>query len=415
VDRHRLDDFRPYVYRTHDGGRSWTLIADGLSEGGTLNAVNVVREDPVRRGLLYAGTEHGVFVSFDDGNHWQPLQANLPRTSVRDIDVHGDDLVIATHGRAFWIMDDIAPLRALAAEPSPATRLFAPAVAYRVRPFGFTGTPMPKDEPMASNPPDGAFIDYTLAQPPRGPVELSIYDAQAQLVRRFSSADKPSAPDLAKIDIAPEWIVAPEPLRATLGQHRFVWNLHYAQVPGVEPGEGQEAGVWAPPGHYTVELSVDGQRWRQPLELRPDPRVKAGPEAYLAEFDLARRIEAERARAAAALTEAKALQARIAARQAQEPAAPARLAALGERLVAITDLPPPENPRSSMPAEANSLTGLRFLSGELAKLEQAVDGADGGPTPDAVAGFERDSRRLEATLQAWATFKAEAERALGAA
>ncbi|HEY1411461.1 MAG TPA: hypothetical protein VGF36_04935, partial [Rhodopila sp.] len=214
VDRHRLDDFRPYVYRTHDGGESWALIVDGIADGGTLNALNVVREDPMHRGLLYCGTERGVYVSFDDGGHWRPLQQNLPRTSVRDLQVHDSDLVIATHGRGFWIMDDVSPLRALADDAGGATRLLPPAPAYRLRPSRFTGTPMPKDEPRGANPPLGAYIDYILdAAIPV--VTLSIFDAGGTLMRTFSSTDKPPPTDLAKIEIAPEWIVPPEPLAAS--------------------------------------------------------------------------------------------------------------------------------------------------------------------------------------------------------
>src|SRR5262249_53268804 len=155
-----------YVYRTHDGGKSWTSIANGIDR---THAVNVVREDPVKTGLLYAGTERGIYVSFDDGDRWRPLQINLPRTSVRDIEVKGNDLVIATHGRGFWILDDISPLRQLDATGAVGpTRLFSPARAYRVRPEAFTGTPFPKEEPAAENPPLGANIDYVLAAAPRG-------------------------------------------------------------------------------------------------------------------------------------------------------------------------------------------------------------------------------------------------------
>ncbi|MGH7584390.1 MAG: WD40/YVTN/BNR-like repeat-containing protein, partial [Gemmatimonadales bacterium] len=217
VDRHRLDDPRPYIYRTHDGGTTWTLIADGIADGGTLNTVNVVREDPAHRGLLYCGTERGVYVTFDDGNHWQALQQNLPRTSVRDVQVHDADLVIATHGRGFWIMDDIAPLRSLADDAGGATRLFPPATAYRLRSTGFTGTPMPKDEPMGENPPLGAYIDYALEDDSGAPVTLTISDARGALVRTFSSSDKLLQTDLVKIETAPEWIVAPGPLASGQG------------------------------------------------------------------------------------------------------------------------------------------------------------------------------------------------------
>ena len=271
VDRHRLDDFRPYVWRTHDGGKTWTLIAQGLDVGGTLNSVNVVREDPARKGLLYAGTERGIFVSFDDGDHWEPLQQNLPRTSIRDIDVHGDDLVVATHGRAFWILDDIEPLRELAADPSPRTRLFAPAVAWRVRPWGFTGTPMPKDEPRAPNPPSGAIIDYWLPAAAAGPVEISILDEQGRPVRRYTSAAHPEAPKLSELRVTPDWVQPPAPPSAAAGLNRFVWDLHYAQPKGdIERGDDEDdAGVWAPPGRYQVELKVDGQTFRS--------RSRSGP------------------------------------------------------------------------------------------------------------------------------------------
>ncbi|MDE2257266.1 MAG: hypothetical protein KGK05_05840, partial [Xanthomonadaceae bacterium] len=184
IDRHRLDDQKPYIYRTHDGGKSWQLIVAGLPAN---QSVNVVRADPSRKGLLYSGTERGVYVSFDDGNHWQPLQQNLPVTSVRDIAIHDKDLVLATHGRGIYVMDDISVLRqADAKEESAKFWLFAPAPAYRVRLPEFTGTPMPKDEPMAPNPPLGAYLDYTLNTPPKSPISMDIFDANGGLVRHYS-------------------------------------------------------------------------------------------------------------------------------------------------------------------------------------------------------------------------------------
>jgi len=188
VDRHRLDDFKPYIYRTRDGGKTWQTIVDGIAKG---HFVNAVREDSVRRGLLYAATERGMYVSFDDGDHWQPLQLNLPVTSVRDIEVHENDLVIATHGRGFWLIDDVSPLRQAqeAAAASGDAYLLKPATAIRFRGAGFTGSPMPKDEPMAPNPPSGATIDYVLKT--TAPVTLEILDAHEALVRRFSSRTTP--------------------------------------------------------------------------------------------------------------------------------------------------------------------------------------------------------------------------------
>src|SRR5436305_742584 len=209
IDRHRLEDVKPYVYRTHDGGKTWQLVADGLT-----SFVNAVREEPVRRGLLYAGTERGVAVSFDDGDHWQPLQQNLPVTSVRDLEVHGNDVAIATHRRAFWIMDDVTPLRA--AIPAAAPFLVPPATAVRVRAAGFTGTPMPKDEPMAPNLPNGAIVDYVLREPGQS-VVLDILDADGTLVRRYTSGAPPPPPDPSKLTIAPEWVTPPPALATTAG------------------------------------------------------------------------------------------------------------------------------------------------------------------------------------------------------
>ena len=359
VDRHRLDDFAPYLYRTGDGGKSWTAIADGLAGGNGLNAVNVVREDPVRRGLLYAGTERGAFVTFDDGGVWEPLQAGLATTSVRDIAVHGDDLVIATHGRGFYVMDDIEPLRELAAAGGAAgSRLFRPAPAIRILAPAFTGTPMPKDEPMAANPPAGAYIDYTLGKAPVGPVEIAIADVRGQPVAHFSSADTPPPLDLAKIGAAPEWIVRPTPPLATPGQHRFVWNLRYP-APAAMADDPRESGVWAPPGRYTVTLAADGRTYRAPLDIAPDPRVSATPAAYARQFALARAIEADRVRARAALTPLKA------------------------------------DPARKADAEA-----LNAISDRLDKLASAIGGADGAPSPDAESGYRLTSAALDAALGA---------------
>lgn len=404
VDRHRLDDFRPFVYRTHDGGRSWTLIAKGL-ETGKLSAVNVVREDPKTPGLLFAGTERGAFVSFDDGDEWQPLQAGLPVTSVRDIEVHDDDLVIATHGRAFYVMDDIAALRELKAGATAGTRLFTPAVAYRTRVGGFTGTPMPKDEPMAPNPPNGAYLDYALAEPAKGPVVLVVRDASGAEVRRYSSADQPKPPELGKLEVAPEWLDRPRPPSGQAGAHRVVWDFRYAAAAGLAD-EPAAAGVWAPPGTYDVELIVDGASLHRPLTLKPDPRVKADPDGYARAFVLAREVEADQVRVKAAAKEAKAIHDAMVAKARTAPAKEqAALATRDRELMQVTDLEldkdghaPSKPPRS--------LTGLRFLQARLEALAEAVDGADGAPTPDAESGVAQAHAAVADALAALERFKA---------
>ena len=412
VDRHRLDDAHAYLYRTRDGGRTWTSITDGLAFGDDLNSVNVVREDPVRQGLLYAGTEHGAFVSFDDGDRWQPLQRGLPRTSVRDITIHGDDLVIATHGRGFYVMDDIEPLRALAADAGENARLFAPAPALRLHEPPFTGTPLPKDEPIALNPPDGAYIDYVVPRDGSGPVRISVLDSRGGVVRRFASTDPHPALDLAKIDAAPEWLVTPEPPPTTPGQHRFIWNLRYAAPAGLEGADGDPGGVWAPPGAYVVELTVTGRTLRQPLEVRPDPRLKLDPAAFQAEFALARSIEQAQVQVQAALGEAKALKSRL---QAQAlgalPTRSAELEGLAGRLDAVADAPV-ENPRNSVGGPPGSLTGLNDIAQRLDKLHVAVDGADGAPTVDDVSAFRQASTALSLGLTQWSYLKQQIEASL---
>ena len=214
VSRFRIDDLRPYIYRTHDGGKTWKLITNGLPADAP---ADTVREDPVRKGLLFAGTETSVWVSFDDGDHWQSLQLNLPHTSMRDLGIHENDLIVATHGRSFWILDDITPLRQLAESMANSDAyLFKPEPAYRVRRSTYPDTPMPPDEPAGKNPPDGAILDYFLAQPASGAVTLEIVDAQGNLVRRFSSTDKPEVTqaELEKQLIPLYWIRMPKILSA---------------------------------------------------------------------------------------------------------------------------------------------------------------------------------------------------------
>ena len=283
------------------------------------NSVNVVREDPARRGLLFAGTERSLYVSFDDGDSWQPLNRDLPTTSVRDITIHGDDLVIATHGRGFYVLDDIVPLRALAGNAAAGIHLYPLAAAYRVNEPSFTGTPMPKDEPLAPNPPLGAMIDYALWANATAPVQVAIYDQSGALVSRFSSSDPVKPIDLSKLAIAPEWVVSPRPPLATRGHHRFVWDLHYAKPAGLKD-EDTPGGRRAPPGRYTVELTTAGQVLRQPLTVLADPRVRVTQADFDAEFRLARQIEQARVRVRSMLEQAKDLKTALANRKGQADA-----------------------------------------------------------------------------------------------
>ncbi|HKE48846.1 MAG TPA: hypothetical protein VKB52_12340 [Rhodanobacteraceae bacterium] len=401
IDRHRLDDRKPYVYRTHDGGASWELVVDGIRDG---DFVNAVREDPQRKDLLYAATELGMYVSFDDGTHWQTLQANLPRTSVRDIDVHGDDLVIATHGRGFWIMDGIAPLRELAAAPERKdTRLFAPSTAIRARVAAFTGTPLPKDEPIANNPPAGAMIDYVLEKPARE-VALAIYDKDNRLVRRYASSDPAPARDPAKAAHAIEWMPRPLRLATTEGMHRFVWPLRYAKPKALADTDTDIDGVFAPPGNYSIELDVDGRKLRQPLTVAPDPRIAMTDAAYAEQAKFAQAIEAAQVRIATAAEDAKKLHKALGEARGVDASGATLVAAIDAfdaDVVARAGIVEAGNPHNGWALPPATTTSLRFIGETLGKLAAAADGADAAPTPDARAGYTATMELTETALGEW--------------
>ncbi len=400
IDRHRLDDRHPYLYRTHDAGKTWKNSVKGIRDG---DFVNAVREDPVRRGMLYAATELGIYVSFDDGDHWSSLQMNLPRTSVRDIDVHGDDLVIATHGRGIWILDDVSSLRQLKDSTSGTTRLFAPSTAIRVHPAGFTGTPLPKDEPTAENPPFGARLDYQLAGTPKTPVTLAIHDEAGQLVRTYSSADSVQPYMIATAGTAPEWFKPPSTLAATPGLHRFIWPLRYPALPAMAEGNAYADGAWAPPGHYVIALSVDDHTYRQPLTVAPDPRVKLPQDAYVQQFAFARKVETAQARLAAAQGQARELHKMILGAKKANPNADELLAFFDHKIVRIAGITDTQNPNNGFAFPPKTTNSLAFLSQALGKLANASDDADAMPSPDALRGYDVLAPMLDRCLSEWKT------------
>ena len=279
VERHQLTDYEPHIYRTTDSGKTWTEITSGLPAG---VYVQTIKEDPQRRGLLFTGTERAVFVSFDDGDHWQSLQLNLPPASMRDVAIYHDDLIVATHGRGFWIIDDITVLRQINDDVTRANaHLFQPADAILMTPGNDNGTPMPRDEPLTDNPANGAMIDYYLKTNASGPVTLEILDPAGDVIRRYSSEDKPPVLNPETLNIPAYWVRPPETLSTTAGMHRWIWDLRPTPPPRPSGGGGGGGGLGGRggasvvlPGVYTVRLTVGGKSYTQPLPVKMDPRIE---------------------------------------------------------------------------------------------------------------------------------------------
>jgi photosystem II stability/assembly factor-like uncharacterized protein len=410
VDCHELDDLRPYIYRTRDYGKTWQKITEGISERAY---VQVVREDPVRKGLLFAGTETGVYFSLDDGDHWNPLQMNLPVASVRDLAIHGDDLIAATHGRSFWILDDIAPLREWA--DSLAARdvyLFHPARAIRIRRSENRDTPLPRETPAGANPPAGAILDYSLKSDVAGEVALEIRDKNGKLVRRYSSEDKPPViPE--KPEIEKSWLPKFIPLPKTAGTHRFVWDLRYAPPSAIHHEYSMAApiasgtttepeGPLALPGEYEVRLIVSGQTTTAKLTLEQDPRVHVPAEDLAKQFVLQQKINA-------ALTQATETIHAIAAVRSQLQLLKNRLsdASRSKEILAAADRidGAAENIAGKETEWPLMPSGLAAVDGSLTSLAISVGGADSAPTDQAQASFENLQKDLNERLAKWDALK----------
>ena len=397
VDRHRLDDRAPYLYRTRDYGATWQAITDGISDPSFLRAV---REDPHSRGLLFAGTEFGIYVSFDDGDHWQSLQSNLPVTSIRDMAIHGDDLIVATHGRSFWILDDIAPLRqARDAEHATATWLYRPATAVRVDNDSFLGTPLPPEEPTAENPPNGAVIDYVLKSEAKQ-VKLEILDAKRNLIRSFSSGDK-QAPKYPPLPIAERWFPAPLVLEKTAGMHRFVWNLALGGSGETDDDEiedeyGAPHGPRATPGDYEVRLTVDGRTQTQPLKVGMDPRSTATALELEQQLDLGRKIYADTLQSRRALAEINSVQKQISDLQTKIPAEQADLKASATEAAAAMQ---------KILAGSDGAMGLEKANTGLASALRVVESSDRTVPEQAVELYKMSSEAMKAEVREWKQFK----------
>ena len=400
VDRSRLDDQTPYLYRTRDYGATWQLIIKGIAANAFLRGI---REDTERRGLLFAGTELGVYVSFDDGGDWQSLQLNLPVTSVRDLTIHGDDLIIGTHGRSFWILDDITPLRqAFDAEKDKAFWLYRPAAAYRIDNDSFAGTPLPPEEPTGENPPAGAIIDYLLKSS-AGSVTLEIIDAHQKLVRRFSSEDRHPEEHLP-LPIAERWFPKPQALETNSGMHRFVWDLTWGSSGGT--GEDEESEYRNPrgpkvvPGSYTVRLTVDGKPQTRPLKVVMDPRSAATPETLQQQLQLGQQIFAETLEARRVLAEIASLRKQLGD---LEQKIGEKDSAIKSALVdAQTEISKIEARPGAGPGQT---TGLQDAFADMASALRVVESGDRAVPSQAIAVYDEAKQRVKAAIAQWNEFK----------
>ena len=290
VNRIRCDDQAPYIYKTTDGGKSWKKIVNGLPN----EPINTVREDAQKKGLLFAGSENAVYVSFDAGEYWQSLRLNMPATSIRDLVIKDDDIVIGTHGRSFWILDNVTPLRQVQVATSVHDVVFfKPQKAMRIRWNLNTDTPLPPEEPAGQNPPDGAAIDLAFKSDAKTPVVLEIFDQQNKLIRKISSTD--TAYEIPPLNIPLYWIRPQQMLSSKAGGQRFLWDMRYE--PLNEPVSYPMTAVknntapnhtapWVMPGLYKVKLTANGQTIEQPLEIVMDPRVKTTMKDLQRQHDL---------------------------------------------------------------------------------------------------------------------------------
>jgi len=400
VDRSRVDDPAALLYRTRDYGATWQPITAGISAPAFLRAI---REDPQSRGLLFAGTELGVNVSFDDGDHWQSLQLNLPVSSVRDLTIHGDDLVIATHGRSFWILDNITPLRqASDARKAKTAFLYHPAAAIRVDNDDFVGTPLPPEEPTAQNPPNGASIDYFLKSAASS-VTLEFFDAQHNLVRRFSSEDQNPGKH-SSIPVAERWFPQPEILAKTPGMHRFTWDLMWGSSGGPVADDDaafqNPSGPKAVPGIYQVRLTIDGQFQSQPLEVEMDPRSAATPEVLLQQLQLGNQIFAETVEARRALAEIASVQKQISEVQPKlEEKNPELKSALAEIQSGMTKIVTRKD------SDPQATAGLQEAYKDLRSALQVVERGERAVPSQAVAVYKESSLEVKKCIEEWASFK----------
>jgi len=401
VDRHKLDDFKPYIFKTSDLGKTWSPIVHGIPDGGYVHAV---REDPKRKGLLYAGTELGVFASFDDGAHWQPLQLNLPVTPIHDLVVKDDDLVVATHGRSFWVLDDLSPIRQVNTQSAQAdVILYQPQTALRLHyPEEFD-----KRQPVGDNPPPGAIIDYCFKTAPKEEVSLDILDSSGKVVRHLSSKEKKEG------EQPPEWpdrVERVKTIPANEGMNRFAWDLRYddpIQIPGAFYSSTGPKGPLASPGDYQVKLTVGSKSQTAPLHLVIDPRTKGQEAGLQKQFTLATQVNDRISQLHQAVNEIRDLRSQIqnlhkrfGDDQRLKPALAAaddldhKMSEVEQKLIQV-------NMKGS---EAN-LAFPNMLNERFDTFSHTIEGGDTEPTKPHLDVFQTLSNQLDEQLKKWAQLK----------
>jgi photosystem II stability/assembly factor-like uncharacterized protein len=410
INTMRLDDMRPHLFRTHDGGKTWTEIDNGVPDGA---ATSTIREDPKRKGLLYAGTETQVYVSFDDGDHWQSLRLDMPATSVRDLAVKDDDLIAGTHGRGFMILDDVTPLRQIPASVDPGNALlYAPQTAIRVRNDMNPPTPWPADMATGTNPPDGAIIDYYLGPKFTGPVSLQILDSKGKVVVEFRSTD-PVPPLDPRYPVPTVWARPPRVLSNMPGQHRFLWDMHYTEVPGMATGPDADQAVpyntpsipsspWVMPGAYTVRLMAAGETFSKPLTIVMDPRVKTSAADLERQFALSQTLYNETLQATVDIHEIAVLREQMGSPNSR--VSPGDISSLESKIEKIAGKERGEEGggRRGGPATAPTLGSVRS---QLARLEHSIQSADAAPTTAQLEAAEEAAMPLPGLLEQWQMLK----------
>ena len=403
VDRHKLDDFKPYIFKTSDLGKKWSAITNGIPDG---SYVHAIREDPKRRGLLYAGTETGVFVSFDDGAHWQRLQLNLPTSPIHDLVVKDDDLVVATHGRSFWVLDDLTPVRQVNTQSTQAdVILYQPQTALRLHyPEDFD-----RRQPVGDNPPPGAIIDYYFKTAPKDEVSLDILDASGKVVRHLSSKEKKEG------EQPPEWpdrVERVKTIPANEGMNRFAWDLRYddpVKIPGAFYSGTGPKGSLALPGDYQIKLTVGGKSQTAPLHLAIDPRTRGAEPALQKQFTLSMQVNDRISQLHQTVNEIRDLRSQIQTLhkrfgddQRLKPALDAadaldrKMSEVEQQLIQV-----------NMKGSEGNLAFPNMLNERFDSFSHAIDGGDTEPTKPQLDVFQMLNSQLDEQLKKWAQIKSE--------